>query len=114
MVLPSGGPTSAHASSSIEDDLDLEGPLESLAREKLAHDNSSLNASWGNFRKPESVHDDGWGSTPGNIRKPASIHDDGNLPAPSPNTIDGLDLTLDYLIPIIHAPISLELYMART
>jgi hypothetical protein len=89
MVLPSGGPTSAHASSSIGDDLDLEGPLESLAREKLAHDNSGLNASWGNFRKPESVHDDGWGSTPGNIRKPASIHDDSNLPAPSPNTIDG-------------------------
>jgi len=25
-----------------------------------------------------------------------------------------MDLTLDYLIPIIHAPISLEPYMART
>ncbi len=89
MVLPPGGPTSAQASSSIGDDIDLEGPIESLAREKLAHDNSGINASWGNFRKPEAVHDDGWGSTPGNIRKPASIHDDGNLPASSPNTIDG-------------------------
>ncbi len=89
MVLPPGGPTSAHASSSIGGDLDLEGPVESLAREKLAHDNSGLNASWGNYRKPAPVHYDGWGSTPGNVRKPASIHDDGNLPSPSPNTIDG-------------------------
>ncbi len=45
MVLPSGGLTSAHASSSIEDDVDLEVSLESLAREKLAHDSSGLNAA---------------------------------------------------------------------
>ncbi len=41
MVLPTGGPTGANASSSIGDDLDLEGPVESLAREKLTQDNSS-------------------------------------------------------------------------
>jgi hypothetical protein len=43
MVLPPGGPISAQASLSIGYDLDLEGPAESLARERLAHDNSGLN-----------------------------------------------------------------------
>ncbi len=94
MVLPSRAPmstsSSAPAPAPPDDDLDLECPIASRAREKLAHDNSGLNASWGNTRKPASVHDDGWGSAPINSRKPASVHDDGWLSAPSPQpTMDG-------------------------
>jgi hypothetical protein len=94
MVLPSRAPmstsSSAPAPAPPDDELDLESPIASRAREKLAHDNSGLNASWGTTRKPASVHDDGWGSAPVNSRKTASNHDDGWLPAPSPQpTMDG-------------------------
>ncbi len=41
MVLPPRAPMDAPP----DDDLDLEGPIASRAREKLAHDNSGLNAS---------------------------------------------------------------------
>ncbi len=81
---------SAQASSSTAYDLDHEGPIASLAREKLAHDNSGLNASWGNAKRPASINDDGWGSAPSNAKKPASVHNDGWLSAPSPQpTMDG-------------------------
>jgi hypothetical protein len=53
VVLPSRTPMSAPAPAPAppDDDLDLEGPIASRAREKLAHDNSGLNASWGNTKK---------------------------------------------------------------
>jgi hypothetical protein len=86
MVLPSRVPMNPPAPAPVPpaDDLDLEGPIASRAREKLAHNNSGLNASWGNARKPASIHEDGWDSAPSNSRKPASVHDDGWLSAPSP------------------------------
>ncbi len=95
MVLPSRAAMNAPplAPSAPADVLDLpegwEFAAETRAREKLAHDNSGLNASWGNARKPASVHDDGWGSAPSNSRKLASVHDGwGCAPSPAP-TMDG-------------------------
>jgi hypothetical protein len=111
MVLPPGGPTSAHASSSIGDDLDLEAPVESLAREKLAMIiavSMLLGATSGSLRR--------YMTTAGAL----SLAILGS-PRQYMTTVISLlrrqtrlmGLTLDYLIPMVHALISLGPYMAR-